>query len=909
MSRVVVVRRVLLGLIAVLVVAALVAGVVVTTTVRAALPKTTGTADLPGLGADVSVLRDDSGIPHLYGDSITDLARAQGYVHAQERFFEMDLRRHVTAGRLAELVGAEGLESDKVIRTMGWRRVAEEELPTLKPQTRQVLQAYAEGVNTYLRGRSPGDVAVEYTLLGLQLPDTSIEEWTPVDSISWLKAMAWDLRGNYEDELARARLSGRLSPAQIAQIYPPYDSTARPPILSNQEWSPTDEGRPVSSSVPSALTDATASTAPAADAVTSPGAPAAPRAPATPAAAAASTDDPVVSATAQQAYALVQGALDAVPQLLGRGEGIGSNSWVVSGSRTSTGKPLLANDPHLALGQPGVWIQNSLHCRSVSSACPLDVSGFSFAGVPGVIIGHNADIAWGMTNLKPDVTDFYLERVVGDTYLRDGDWTPVTSREEVIKIRGGADQRITVRSTVHGPVMSDVIEGVNDAGGRAPTQQEGDESERYAVSLAWTGLIPSSTADAILDLGLATNFEEFREAARSFAVPSQNLVYADTQGNIGYQAPGQVPIRRSAIPRAAPGYWPAPGWDSAYDWTGFVAFEDLPWALNPTDGVIVAANQAVVAGESPFLTTDWDRGWRSTRIAERLSGLNSISPVEMAAVQLDDQDPFAKVLVPALLGVTLEASEGDQISQELLDFTREARELLRGWDSTTPAGDSDAGASAAYYNAVWRNLVKSLFDDELPVGLKSDGGSRWRAAVTDLLDDPDSAWWDNKLTPNITESRDEILRQSLVQARLELTRELGKDPGQWQWGKLHRLTLEHPVLGGETMPSAVRWLVNEGPFDVPGGSAIVNANSWTASLGYEVTAGPSMRMVVDLADLDGSTWITSTGVSGHPADARYADQVDDWVSGKQRPWPFSEDAVRAQDPDVLTLRPEGSTTG
>jgi penicillin amidase len=892
-----------LGLIAVLVVAALVAGVVVTTTVRASLPKTTGTADLPGLGADVSVLRDDSGIPHLYGDSITDLARAQGYVHAQERFFEMDLRRHVTAGRLAELVGADGLESDKVIRTMGWRRIAEEELPTLKPQTRQVLQAYAEGVNTYLRGRSPGDVAVEYTLLGLRLPDVTIEEWTPVDSVSWLKAMAWDLRGNYEDELARARLSGRLSPAQIAQIYPPYDSATRPPILSDQEWSPTDAGRPVSSSVPSALTEATASAPTTSDAVASP------RAAAAPAAAAASADDPVVSASAQQAYAVVQDALDAVPQLLGRGEGIGSNSWVVAGSRTSTGKPLLANDPHLALGQPGVWIQNSLRCRTVSSTCPLDVSGFSFAGVPGVIIGHNADIAWGMTNLKPDVTDFYLERVVGDTYLRDGDWAPITYREEVIKIRGGADQRITVRSTVHGPVMSDVVEGVNDAGGRAPTQQEGDENETYAVSLAWTGLIPSRTADAILDLGLATNFQEFREAARSFAVPSQNLVYADTEGNIGYQAPGQVPTRRSAIPRAAPGFWPAPGWDPEYDWTGYVAFEDMPWALNPADGVIVAANQAVVAGETPFLTTDWDRGWRSTRIAERLSGLNSISPVEMAAVQLDDQDPFAKVLVPALLGVTLEASEGDQISQELLDFTREARELLRGWDYTTPAGDSDSAASAAYYNAVWRNLVKLLFDDELPVGLKSDGGARWRAAVTDLLDDPDSAWWDNKLTPNITESRDEILRQSLVQARLELTRELGKDPGQWQWGKLHRLTLEHPVLGGESMPGAVRWLVNEGPFDVPGGSAIVNANGWNASLGYEVTAGPSMRMVVDLGNLDGSTWINSTGVSGHPADARYSDQVEDWVSGKQRPWPFSEDAVRAQDPDVLTLRPEGSTTG
>ncbi|HWS57134.1 MAG TPA: penicillin acylase family protein [Actinotalea sp.] len=888
MSRVVVARRVLLGLLAAVVVAALVAGAVVVSTVRASLPTTSGSAELPGLGAEVSVLRDDSGIPHLYGDSITDLARAQGYVHAQERFFEMDLRRHVTAGRLAELVGPEGLESDKAVRTMGWRRVAEEELPTLKPQTRQVLQAYAEGVNTYLRGRSPGDVAVEYTLLGLRLPESTIEEWTPVDSISWLKAMAWDLRGNYEDELARARLSGRLSLAQINQIYPAYDYAARPPVLSVEEWSPGQPYRPASSSVPSALTHAPASE----------GVPAADR-----------RSDPVVSGEAQQAYAAVQDALDAVPALLGRGDGIGSNAWVVSGSRTTTGKPLLANDPHLAVGQPGVWIQNSLHCRVVSSSCPLDVSGFSFAGVPGVVIGHNADIAWGMTNLRPDVTDFYLERVVGDTYLRDGAWEPITSREEVIKIAGGADQRITVRSTVHGPVLSDVVEAVNDAGDRAPTQQEGDENESYAVSLAWTGLVPSQTADAIIDLNLATSFEEFREAARAFAVPSQNLVYADTEGHIGYQAPGQVPVRRAALPRSAPGYWPAPGWDSAYDWQGFVPFEEMPWSFDPDDGVVVTANQPVTQGSTPFLSADWDRGWRSARISERLSEVDTLSPDDMAAIQLDDQDPFAAALVPALLTVPLEASEGDQSSQELLDFTLEARDLLRGWDYTTPAGDSEAGASAAYFNAVWRNLVELLFDDELPVGLKSDGGARWRAAAITLLDTPDSAWWDNKLTPNITESKDEVLRQSLVEARLELTRELGKDPDQWQWGKLHRLTLEHRVLGGESSPAAVRWLVNEGPIDLPGGSAIVNANAWNTSLGYEVTAAPSMRMVVDLADLDGSTWINSTGVSGHPTDDRYTDQVDDWAAGRQRAWPFTEDAVRAQDPDVLTLRPEGSTTG
>ena len=229
----------------------------------------------------------------------------------------------------------------------------------------------------------------------------------------------------------------------------------------------------------------------------------------------------------------------------------------------------------------------------MSEACPIDVSGFSFAGVPGVVIGHNADIAWGITNLGPDVSDFFLERVIGDTYLRDGTWQPITSREEVIKVAGGADQRFTVRTTVHGPVLSDVVDGLADAGSRAPTEQEGDETESYAVSLAWTGLIPGRTADAILDLDLATDFEAFRQAARSFAVPSQNLLYADTQGHIGYQAPGQVPIRRPALPRTPAGYWPAPGWDSTYDWQGFVEFSELPWALDPKDGVIVAANQAV----------------------------------------------------------------------------------------------------------------------------------------------------------------------------------------------------------------------------------------------------------------------------------------------------------------------------
>ncbi len=862
---------------ALVVVAALVGGVVVVTAVRDSLPTRSGEATLPGLSAAVTVKRDGSGVPHIYGDSLVDLAQAQGYVHAQERFFEMDLRRHITAGRLSELVGPAGLETDKVVRTMGWRRVAEEELPTLEPETRQMLQAYADGVNRYLSGRSPGEVSAEYTVLGLSAPLADIEEWTPVDSLAWLKAMAWDLRGDYSDELARARLTGRLSAAQIAAIYPAYEPDQHPPILSDEEWAP---GRvpAVPSAVPGALTAA------GRDVV-----------------AATTTDG------AKSAYAAVEKALAAVPQLVGHGEGVGSNSWVVSGDHTASGKPLLANDPHLGIGQPGVWIQNSLHCRTVSPECPLDVSGFSFAGVPGVIIGHNADIAWGFTNLGPDVSDFYLERVVGQTYQRDGAWKPITSREETIKVAGAADQHITVRATEHGPIMSDVLQSVREAGSRAPTQEEGDESQSYAVSLAWTGLLPGRTADAIIGLDKARTFAEFREAARSFAVPAQNLVYADTSGHIGYQAPGQIPVRRAAIPKSPPGYWPAPGWDSTYDWTGFVDFQDLPWALDPPDGVIVAANQEVTTSRSPFLTTEWDPGWRSTRIGMRLDELDKATPADMASVQMDDTDLFAQTLVPALLGVPLQAPEGEPEQQDLLDFTEEARDLLRSWDRTTPAADSDASAAAAYYNAVWRNLCELLFDDELPADMKSDGGARWRSAVQNLLADPESEWWDNKLTPNVTEGRDEILRQALVQARLELTKELGKDPQQWDWGKLHRITLQHRVLGGDSVPGPIRWLFNEGPYDLPGGSAIVNANGWDTSVGYEVNWAPSMRMVVDLSNLDGSTWINQTGVSGHATDDHYADQISDWVAGRQRPWPFSLQAVDGTDPQVLTLRPDQPT--
>ncbi len=871
--------------VAVVVVVAVAAAVLAVGLVRRPFPQTGGELALAGLSGEVTVLRDAQGVPHVYADTAEDLFRGQGYVAAQDRFFEMDLRRHITAGRLAELVGQAGVESDKVIRTMGWRRVAEAELPQLAPETRSYLHAYAEGVNAYLsENDSHSKVSLEYVVLGQQVPDYRIEPWTAVDSLAWLKAMAWDLRGNYEDELTRARLAGDVPLPQLDSLYPSYPFEEHAPILSEDEWSPRPAGNETRADTASA--DGSAS-----DASGEPGVPTDLSAP----------GQAVTSAAARTAYEETLAALDAVPATLGDGEGVGSNSWVVSGEHTTTGKPLLANDPHLSVGIPGIWHQTGLHCREVTPECPFDVSGFTFAGMPGVVIGHNPQIAWGFTNLNPDVTDFYLEQVNGQEYLRDGEFVPLTTRTETISVAGGEDVEITVRETVHGPILSDVVESVARAGGNAPINGI-ESSVRYDVSLAWTGLEQTHTADAIFGLNAATGWEEFRQAAADFAVPAQNLVYADVEGNIGYQAPGLIPVRRSSTSGAPPGFWPSPGANPAYDWRGWVPFDELPHVLNPDDGVIVTANQAVTAGNEPFLTTEWAHGFRSQRILELLTGAleeeggeGLISPELMAEIQLDTRNDFASALVPRLLAVEL----GDD------EFVGDAQRLLTEWDRSTPAGPGDQAAAAAYYNAVWSQLLDLTFDDELPADLHADGGSRWRHVVALLLERPRDPWWDDRRTVGVVEGRDEILRQALIEARLELTRAIGKDMDDWQWGRMHRLELRHAVLGGQGSPGVVQALFNRGPHEVSGGSALVNATSWDAgSESFDVTVAPSMRMVVDLADLDASRWVNQTGVSGHAFHQHYDDQTAAWLDGEMLSWPHSPEAVRSEAEDELTLVPE-----
>ncbi|GAA2726768.1 hypothetical protein CAE01nite_23320 [Cellulomonas aerilata] len=876
--------------------------------VRRPLPQTTGTLDVPGLADEVTVVRDARGVPTITARTSEDLFRAQGFVHAQDRFFEMDYRRHVTAGRLSELVGAnpDALAADRVIRTFGWRRVAEQELPIVAESTRAYLQAYADGVNAYLESRGTESLGVEYTVLGTQVSVPEPAPWDPVDSLAWLKAMAWDLRGNYDEELARATTYASVQDvARVAELFPAYPQAVNVPIVAAADLTSAPAAAPVTAAAQAAgappAAPAAAPATPTSAAVpagttepTAPSEPTEPTEPGDPTLAPEPTGPDLASADLQRALASATEALAAVPHLVGEGEGIGSNSWVVSGEHTSTGAPMLANDPHLGISAPGIWTQVGLRCADVGTDCPFDVSGFSFAGFPGVIIGHNAQLAWGITNMAADVTDFFVERTDGDEYEKDGARLPMTVRTETIRVNGGEDVELTVRSTEHGPIVSGVLVETLSArvGPGDPDAFAGD----HELALAWTALTPGRTADAVFAIDTATGAADLAAAATLFDVPAQNIVFATTDGHIGYQAPGKIPVR-AVVPGApvpSDGSWPRPGWDSRYDWQGTVDPAQLPAALDPPEGFIVAANQAVTAaGVGPFLTGDWDYGYRSQRIRtvlqETISAGDDVDVDAMNDLQLDERSPYAGVLLDALVQVDLESS-----------FDEAGQDLLRDWDGVA-AADS---AGAAYFSAVWSTLLQLIFWDELPQSVRPTGGDRWLEVVSGLLQRPDDAWWDDRTTVGLVEGRDEILSRALTSARLELAVEMGKEATGWEWGKVHVLAPQHPVLGGDGVPGPVRRLVNPEGVGVGGGSSVVNATSWDADTdSYAVTAAPSMRMVVDLGDLDASTWVNLTGVSGHPGSPHYADQLGPWAAGETFPWPYTAEAVEAAADDRLTLRP------
>jgi len=815
-------------------------------------PQIDGEIQLAGLDGPVDVYRDGIGIPHIYATTMHDLFMAQGYVHAQDRFWQMDFWRHVGSGRLSEMFGESQVDTDKFLRTLGWRQTAEQEYAMLDAESRAILDNYAAGVNAYIQNREPVELSLEYLILtGVLNPDYEIEPWTPVHSLTWGKAMAWDLGGNMDNEIERAILLKTLTPEQVNELFPPYpqDHPVIVPVIG--------EGN-TSVQLPEKTS--------------------------------AYFDMPTESLTTlQRNIALLENVLGP------RGDGIGSNSWAVSGELTTTGMPLFANDMHLAKRMPSIWYQNALHCRPKTEACPLEVTGFSFVTVPGVVAGHNDQLAWGFTNVGPDVMDLYIEKVNPDNpnqYEVNGEWVDFETRKEIISVGGGDPVEITVRITRHGPVVSDTYGSLKDEVDpddpeAVPFKEEAgiDLPDNYVISLAWTALRPSTPFEAIWGFNKAQNWEEFRESARMFHVPAQNILYADTAGNIGYQMPGDIPIRAGGN-----GTLPVPGWTNEYDWTGFISFEELPYAFNPDSGYIVTANHQTHPWEYPhFVTADWNYGFRAARIVDMIE--NAPGKIDMAYFQSmhgDSKNLNAETLVPILLAVELDPEPASVRDQ-----------FLGSWDYHNQA-DSQ---SAAVFEWFWWNLLMKTFSDDLPEDYWPGGGSRWYEVMRNIATQPNSDWWDDKNSEAEVETRDDIFVQAFEDTLDQMRKDHGRDTTKWPtWGELHTIIFQNETLG-ESGIGPIEALFNRGPFKTGGGDEIVNATGWTVGETFQVDWIPSEREIVDLNDLDNSLAIHSTGQSGHAYHPHYDDMALLWASVEYYPMWWERQSVMNDSEGHLRLIP------
>ncbi len=792
---------------------------------RWSLPQTTGQITLTGLNAPVEVLRDAAGVPHIYADNVHDLFMAQGYVHAQDRFYQMDVWRHTTAGRLSEMFGEATLEDDRFLRTVGWHRVAEEEYGKLDADTRSALDAYAAGVNAYLNGRSPLAVHNAYAVLALiGYQPSSLEPWTPADSLAWAKAMSWDLGTNAREELMRVRLEQAVGAERTAALMP--EALSDVPVI-----------------LPEPMFDARV---------------------------------PGQSAPAQSG---------------GLGEGIGSNNWVLSGARTSTGAPILANDPHLGIQMPSIWYLNGLHCRQVTADCPYDVSGYSFAGDPGVIIGHTQRIAWGVTNNYPDVQDLFIERIDPADPMRvevNGEFVPLTTREEVIKIRGGGSETLTVRASRNGPLVESVWGPARRAFEAQTPVGDVTLGAGYGLAMRWTALEPGRLFQAVLKLNRAQNWDDFRAALRDWTVPSQNVIYADVDGNIGYQMPGWVPQRKGGD-----GSRPVPGWVDDYQWEAdYLPFEALPYTFNPAQGYVVTANQPVLpaAEADRFVGAGFDEGFRAARINALIQAKPTLSPDDVAAIQGDNYNASAADLVPLLTALTLDDPK-----------LTTAQDALRTWDFQMHMDSQPA----ALYIGIFNALVTDLFRPGVPEEYWSRGSAPAFATLRAILTEPSNAFWG-------ADGRDAALTRAFRGGYADLEQRLGGNASAWRYGALHTSTFAEGTVGSSGI-GPIEALFNRGPFPTSGWGAIVNATG--SNLGcygrsedpcqnpYAVTNVPSMRMILDVTNWDNGRMIHTTGQSGHPLSPHYIDMADSWRLIQNNAAPFSRAAVEAATVETLRLLP------
>ncbi|HUP28806.1 MAG TPA: penicillin acylase family protein [Usitatibacter sp.] len=765
------------------------------------LPQLDGQVAVRGIAAAVEVVRDSEGVPHVFAASERDGWFAMGYLHAQDRLWQMELQRRLAQGRIAEILGERAYDTDRLMRTLGLALVAQRIVARLDAQTVGLLQAYADGVNAFLAADPV--LPVEFHALRVKPAP-----WQPADSVAWLLVMSWDLSGNWRTELGRMRYAAKLGRERAAELIPPYPGDSAAPLPDfRQLYAGLD-------------------------------------------------------ATAAGLIALSPGAEQAM----------GSNSWVVSGARSETGKPLLANDPHLGLQAPALWYL--AHVQTPEG----NVVGGTLPGLPFVVLGRNDHLAWSMTTTNSDTQDLYVEKLApgdAESYMTPGGKARFDVRDEVIRV-GSEERRIRVRSTRHGPVLSDALKPLAAA---AP--------KGYVMALAWAALADdNASARAGFALNRARDRIALLAAVRDFHAPHQNIVFADREGHIGFVAPARVPVRRAD--NEAMGRLPVPGWLAKYDWQGFLPFDQLPALHDPASGRIVTANHKITPpGYRPFLSVDWFLPYRAERIEEMLAASPMHSLESFARMQGDTTSRLARELLPVALAAKPATGEG-----------RAALALLAGWKADTPVDAAAPLVFAAWY----RELTRLVYADELG-DLFNESWEQRAGFMIPVMKAQQGyeRWCDDVATP-AKETCAMLAAKAFDRAAVDLRDRFG-EARTWRWGSAHVAASDHRPFG--FFPVVAR-LFNVAPA-TPGDSFSVNVGHYIVrdeARPFANKHAASLRALYDLADLDRSRFMQSTGQSGNVLSPWYDNFAARWARAEYITIPTARGRLAA--PHVLKLTPTGS---
>lgn len=750
--------------------------------INRSLPQTNGNVQISGLKEPVSVTRDQNGVPHIEASNSRDLFMAQGYIQAQERLFQMDMARRQVSGTLSEVAGIKALDQDKYFRTLGLRRAAEMSYNEYSNDAKQVMEWYADGVNAYInQAKKDQALPIEFALMG-----AAPKVWTPIDSLTIGKYMAFDLGGHWERQAFHYYLLQQYPKQKAYELFSSYPEEA-PTIIKDDEID-------IQSSFESAV----------------------------------------------------------IPHAFN-----GSNNWVVSGNKTKSGNPLLADDPHLGLATPSIWLQMKLDSPG------YQVSGVIFAGIPGIILGHNKDIAWGVTNTGPDVQQLYLEKRNPDNkyeYLYEGSYEKARVFKETIKVKDEESVEYEVVETRHGPVLSEFAE---------------DSGKGTVLSLRWTALDASTELEAILEINKASNWTEFEKGLEKFLVPAQNFVFASKDGTIAYKANGKIPIYENG----ADALLPLEGWKEENEWRGFIPFDELPTVMNPDKGFIATANNKVVGDHYPYhISNNWAQPYRYMRIDEVLQTKNDFTKEDMKNLQMDQVNLQAREFVPMFLNYV--GSEG--LSQR----ESEAINLLKEWNYV-----DDVTAPQPLLFHTWMNTIMDGLYRDIPNSMHRL--FKGKGQTTDeLLRKADAG--KEKVWVKEQGGLQQLIEESFTQTITSLTKQHGEEIKKWEWGDYHRVAFKHPL---SSISFLDRFFNSEDPIPVGGSKVTVMAASYEEESGL-VDHGASWRFVLDGTDFTTASHIVGPGQSGHFRSPWYHNQREDWVKGE-----YHKTSLNKPVGETLTLIP------